>query len=346
MTPKQFEADHAAAWSELEALLAQAEGRREKRSRVQGAKTPRRAAGEFDGDRLSRLYRRCCEHLALAQSRDYPIGMTQRLEALTQRAHQVIYRRRGDGLARLRRLVLVDIPEAVRAHRLYVLVAALLFGLPTLALGFAAYQDPGFILHLLDVREVQRFDAMYGGEHALGRERDADTDWQMFGFYVMNNIGIGFQCFASGLFLGLGSVFFLAFNGALGGAVAGYLTARGHGENFYSFVVTHAAFELTAIVLAGAAGLRLGHALLAPGRLSRLEALKQAARESIVLVYGVFGLLLVAAGVEAFWSSSRWVAPGVKYAVGAACWALVLAWLGLQGRAPRAAPPSEAPHAR
>jgi uncharacterized membrane protein SpoIIM required for sporulation len=338
MTPKQFEADHTAAWDELEALLALAEGQRP--AVPAGAPKPprRRGAPRFDGARLAMLYRRCCEHLALAQARDYPIGMTQRLEGLTQRAHQQVYRRRGDGLARFKRLVLVDIPQAVRAQRLYVLVAALLFVVPTLALGYAAYRDPGFILHLLDVQTVQRFDEMYGStEHALGRERDADTDWQMFGHYIMNNIGIGFQCFASGIFVGLGSVFFLAFNGAFGGVVAGYLTARGHSENFYSFVVTHGAFELTAIVLAGAAGLRLGAALLAPGRLTRLESLKLAAQESIVVVYGVFGLLVIAAGVEAFWSSSRWVAPEVKYGVGAACWVLVFAYLGLQGRPPRAA---------
>ena len=99
----------------------------------------------------------------------------------------------------------------------------------------------------------------------------------MFGFYIRNNIGIAFQCFAGGIFAGLGSLFFLAFNGVAAGSPAGYLTARGHGETFYSFVVTHGAFELTAIVLAGAAGLRLGHALLVPGRHTRRAALERAA---------------------------------------------------------------------
>ena len=66
-----------------------------------------------------------------------------------------------------------------------------------------------------------------------------------------HNIGIAFQCFAGGLFAGVGSMFFLGYNGAFGGAVAGYLTERGLSPTFYSFVVTHAAFELTAIVLLG-----------------------------------------------------------------------------------------------
>jgi uncharacterized membrane protein SpoIIM required for sporulation len=154
----------------------------------------------------------------------------------------------------------------------------------------------------------------------------------MFGHYIKHNIGLAFQCFASGLVAGIGSLFFLAFNGAFFGALAGYLTQRGLSETFYSFVVTHAAFELTAIVLAGAAGLRIGHSLLAPGRLTRRQALVVASRESVVIIYGVASMLLIAAAVEAFWSSAIWVPPMVKYAVAAVCWISVLAYLTLQGR--------------
>jgi len=136
-------------------------------------------------------------------------------------------------------------------------------------------------------------------------------------------------------------VFFLAYNGAFGGALAGYLTERGLASTFYSFVAPHSAFELTAIVLAGAAGLRLGYAWVAPGRYTRLESLRLAARHAVVIVYGVIGLLLIAAAIEAFWSSARWIAPAVKYGVGGACWVLVLAYLGWQGR-PRAAAAAKA----
>jgi uncharacterized membrane protein SpoIIM required for sporulation len=174
---------------------------------------------------------------------------------------------------------------------------------------------------------------MYSPDAAsIGRTREARTDWMMFGYYIRNNIGIAFQCFAGGLFAGLGTLFFLAYNGAFSGALAGYLTARGLSSTFYSFISTHSAFELTAIVLAGAAGLRLGHALLAPGRLTRLQSLVQAARESIVLVYGVTAMLLVAAAVEAFWSSAAWIEPAVKYGVAAVCWIAVFAYFTVQGR--------------
>jgi uncharacterized membrane protein SpoIIM required for sporulation len=162
--------------------------------------------------------------------------------------------------------------------------------------------------------------------------RSASTDWMMFGFYIRNNISVAFQCFAGGLFLGLGSIFFLAVNGAFAGALAGYLTERGLSSTFFSFIATHSAFELTAIVLSGAAGLRIGHSLLAPGRLTRRHALVLASRDAVVLVYGVIAMLLVAAGIEAFWSSANWLSPLVKYGVASLCWAAVFGYFIFQGR--------------
>jgi uncharacterized membrane protein SpoIIM required for sporulation len=134
------------------------------------------------------------------------------------------------------------------------------------------------------------------------------------------------------LFAGLGSIFFLAYNGAFGGAIAGYLTGRGLGPMFYSFIATHAAFELTAIVLAGAAGLRIGHSLLAPGRQTRAQSLIAASQHSVVLLYGLTAMLLVAAAIEAFWSSATWLPASVKYGVAALCWIAVVAYLTRQGR--------------
>jgi uncharacterized membrane protein SpoIIM required for sporulation len=154
----------------------------------------------------------------------------------------------------------------------------------------------------------------------------------MFGYYIRNNISVSFQCYAGGLFAGIGSLFFLAYNGAFAGALAGYLVERGMSAQFFSFVATHSAFELTAIVLSGAAGLRTGYGLIAPGRLTRIDSLVRATRESVVLLYGATAMLLVAAAIEAFWSSSRWMPLGVKYTVAAMCWTAVVGYFLRQGR--------------
>jgi uncharacterized membrane protein SpoIIM required for sporulation len=282
--------------------------------------------------RVAQLYRQCCEHLALARERAYPVHLVGRLETLAARAHQRIYRRHDFGLAALRHLVLYQAPAAVRALRWHLLVATLVFVLPTLVVGVATWLDPHFVLTVVDARQVHEFDGMYGpqaGEH-LGRT--SGDDWTMFGFYIMNNVGISFRCFAAGLILGVGSLFMVAYNGLLAGAVAGFLVTRGDSGRFFPFVVTHSAFELTAIVLSGAAGLKLGHAMLAPGRRTRTQALMRAARETSPVVFCFTVMLFIAAAIEAFWSSAGWIAPGVKYAVGGCCWAIVFAYLGLQGK--------------
>jgi uncharacterized membrane protein SpoIIM required for sporulation len=154
----------------------------------------------------------------------------------------------------------------------------------------------------------------------------------MFGYYISHNIGIAFQCFAGGLFAGIGTLFYLLYNGAIAGAIGGYLTERGHSATFYSFVATHSAFELTAIVLSGAAGLKIGHSLLAPGRLRRGQSLVAATKDSAVIVSGAAIMLLIAAAIEAFWSSASWLPHPVKYAVASACWIGVLSYLAFQGR--------------
>ncbi|OWQ93112.1 hypothetical protein CDN99_01000 [Roseateles aquatilis] len=316
MTPTHFEEKYAPVWDAFAAQLALA-----------------KLGQKADGALLAAHYRRVCEHLALAQSRAYPIHLVERLEALTQEAHQLIYRRQDYGLRPLARLLRVDLPRAVRAQGRFVLLALLLFALP-LALAYAlTLHSPDFALRLLDASQLRDYEAMYAdGKDALGRVRGADDDWQMFGFYIFNNIGIGFRCFGAGILAGVGSAFVLLYNGLAIGVTLGHLQRVGLGHNLWPFVATHSPFELTGIVLSGAAGLRMGLGWLAPGRLGRLEALRESARAAVPLIYAAFFLLLIAAAVEAFWSSAGWITPAVKYGVAAVCWALVLAWLGLMGR--------------
>jgi uncharacterized membrane protein SpoIIM required for sporulation len=285
------------------------------------------------GAEIAALYRRACEHLALARARSYPTYIVDRLERITADTHQLIYQRPEFGLKRIRDIVQFDFPRGVRKEWRYVVAAAATFALPMIVVGFLVFFRPEFILSVVSAGTAADFEEMYSpAAESIGRIRAASTDWMMFGYYIRNNIGVAFQCFAAGLFVGVGSLFFVGFNGAVGGAVAGFLTERGLGSTFYSFVVTHSAFEITAIVIAGAAGIKVGHALIAPGRLTRLQSLVEATRDSVVLLYGVFAMLLIAAGIEAFWSSAVWVPHSVKYSVAAVCWITVIGYLAFQGR--------------
>src|SRR5262249_9668402 len=143
--------------------------------------------------------------------------------------------------------------------------------------------------------------------------RDGATDLGMAGFYVWNNVGIAFRCFATGIFFGLGSAFFLIYNGLVMGAVVGVVAAAGHGRNIRTFMCGHAPLELSAIVIAGAAGLKLGWSLIETRGLSRLTSMRLAAPQIARLVLGAAAMLALAAAVEGFWSPSTVPAP-IKWA--------------------------------
>ncbi|MBC6627433.1 stage II sporulation protein M [Pseudomonas sp.] len=280
-------------------------------------------------------YRRLCQHLALAQQRGYSSYLVDPLQQLALRGHQQLYRHRSQLTANILAFLLADFPRLVREQWRFVLIAGLLFFGSLVGIALLVYLFPDLIYSIISPQQVAEMQGMYNPDASrLGRaaERAASEDWMMFGYYVMHNIGIAFQTFAAGLLFGLGSVFFLIFNGLVIGAVSGHLTDIGYGQTFWSFVIGHGAFELSAITLAGAAGLQLGWSLVAPGRLARSEALRLAARKSVRMLCGVMVFLLIAAFIEAYWSSTTRIEPWIKYAVGAALWLLVAAYLTLAGR--------------
>ncbi len=320
MKQAAFERLHQARWLEFAAQLDALE---------------RGKASAQQADAFPAAYRQLCQHLAIAESRGYSSQLVEQLQPLVLRGHQQFYRHRSPLGGQLLGFILAGFPRLVRAEWRFVVAASLLFFGSLLLMGTLVYYFPDLVYGVMAPDQVAEMEKMYDPDaRSIGRfsERDSGDDWMMFGYYIMNNIGIAFQTFASGLLFGLGSLFFLLFNGLMIGAVAGHLTQIGYGETFWSFVVGHGAFELTAIALAGAAGLKLGWALLVPGRLPRGEALRVAAGSSVRLVGGVIVFLLLAAFIEAYWSSMDLASPAIKYAVGGALWLLMLSYLLLAGR--------------
>ncbi|MBC3955118.1 stage II sporulation protein M [Pseudomonas triticifolii] len=320
MKQSQFEARHQAEWQRFGECLDALE---------------RGKAGPDVSALFPAEYRRICHQLALAKERAYSSHLVDPLHQLAMRGHQQLYRHRSALGAQFLAFILADFPRRVRTEWPFVLVACVLFFGSLMGMGLLVYGFPDLIYSIVSPEQVSDMQSMYDpAASRIGQslERGSDDDWMMFGYYIMNNIGIAFQTYASGLLFGLGSLFFLFFNGLMIGAVAGHLTEIGYGRTFWSFVIGHGAFELTAIALAGAAGLKLGWALLAPGRLTRGEALRVAARSSVQLIGGVILFLLIAAFIEAFWSSMTWPGVLIKYLVGAALWVLVGAYLTLAGR--------------
>ncbi|WP_223529101.1 stage II sporulation protein M [Pseudomonas sp. GL-R-19] len=319
MKQSLFESRHKAEWDRFSHLLEQLE----------------RDGKVTDTSGFPKDYRRLCQHLALARERGYSSFLIEVLQQQVLRGHQQLYRHRSGLGPNMLAFILADFPRLVREQWRFVLAASLMFFASLAGFALLVYLYPDLVYNLIPAEQVSEMQSMYdpvAGHLGRTAERAASEDWAMFGYYIMHNIGIAFQTFASGLLFGLGSVFFLIFNGLMIGAVAGHLTYVGYGQTFWSFVIGHGAFELSAIALAGAAGLKLGWALIAPGRLPRGEALRLAARKSVLLICGVMLFLLIAAFIEAYWSSMTGPSHQTKYLVGAALWLLVVVYLVFAGR--------------
>lgn len=278
-------------------------------------------------------YRRLCHLHALAQDRHYSSYLVDKLGDLVVRGHQQLYRRKQPLAQQLISFVVSGFPRVVRQEQTFFWWATALLYLPALLLYLAVLWQPDLVYTIMAPDQVGNFEDMYNPDNrVLGSARDSGTNWAMFGYYINNNISVSFRTFASGIMFGVGSIFFLIYNGLLLGAVAGHLTSANFTETFFTFVIGHGSFELTAIVISGAAGLKLGYSLLSPGNLSRKASLKQASLVAIRLIYGVIIMLTIAAFIEAFWSSNNVLLPWQKYLVGTFLWVLVISYLTFSGR--------------
>jgi uncharacterized membrane protein SpoIIM required for sporulation len=278
-------------------------------------------------------FRRLARDLALARDRQYSAPLVEQLHYRVLTAHQHIYGAAPAQRNSLLAFIAGGFPALVRREWRVVLSAFLLFFVPILIMLAVLQHYPDGVYLILSPEQAGNFQDMYApdAEH-LGRPRQASSAWAMWGYYIANNVRIDFQCFAGGIVFGIGAIFFLIYNGLMIGSVAGHLTQLGYIETFWGFVAGHSAFELTGAVLAGAAGLKIGYALVAPGNLARSTALKNAAAVAGKLLAGAAALTFLAAFIEAFWSPMRTVPVNIKYGVGIALWLFTWAYLLLIGR--------------
>jgi len=313
MKQHEFEAQHQELWRQIDTAL-------EKPAQGDNAAL------------LAEHYLSLCQHLAIAKERMYDGALVERLNNRALGLYRELYRYRAETRLNLYAFFRRDFPLAIYRHRFFILVALLVMILPGLVAGTWTYFDEEAIYSVLDGSQVRHMERIYDPESSkIGREREADTDLFMFGFYIKNNISVAFRCFAGGLLLGIGALLVLFFNGMFMGSIAGHLTRLDFVDTFYPFVIGHGSFELTAIVFSGAAGLRLGYAIINPGQFSRLDSLRQAGREVVPMLYGIVLMLTIAAFLEAFWSSSSSLPIALKYSVGTILWGLVL-WYSCSGR--------------
>lgn len=270
-------------WRELEEFCMRLEGR--SRRKIEPAAVVRFAS----------LYRAVCADLALADAYQLPLGTVDYLHRLVGRAHNLLYRSRTFVLSTWARQLLVEVPQRLYTDNCLRLAFCVFWGIFLLSC-LMAYRVPGYTEQVVGKETIMSLEDMYS--------QPAKINGVMAGFYIYHNIGIGFRCFAFGILFGVGGLYVTMFNAAMLGAMFGHMATTPYRDNFFQFVTAHGPFELTAVILAAGAGMRLGFSLVDTHGLPRLASLRRAAYEAMPSLAATMIMFSMAAMIEGYLSPS------------------------------------------
>ena len=319
MTQATFVERRTAAWSELDALLRRA-----------GRRGLRRLQPE-EVEQIGRLYRAVTSDLAYASGRGYDGRLIIYLNRLVARAHAYVYgSAAATGWQRIARFYAQTFPREFRRSFVYIGICAAI----TVAAAVVAYvlvrTHPADAYALLPDQLIpaQIRKSLHDSNFAF----DPSTSPAVASAIITNNIRVAIVAFAGCATLGLLTLWIIFFNGLMLGSVGALFTNAGFGADYWATVAPHGVIELTAIQIAGGAGLLISAGILAPGRLRRRDAIAAAARRAGVLIAGVASMLLVAGTIEGFFSPLRLPASD-RIGVGIVTAVALILYFGFTGRA-------------
>ncbi len=280
------------AWKQLEELCAELESK----SRINA---PERIM------KFAALYRAACADLAMAEANNLPPSTVDYLHVLVARSHNQLYRSKAFQWRNWLERVFVETPQLIFNDSCVHIVFCVFWGL-FLVSGYLAYQDdvwPGFAEQIVGPEGLNAYREMYAGFSG----RSWGDNSQMTGAYILHNASIGLSCFVMMLFI-LPGLITLSYNAIHLGCIFGFMFRADMGEagvNFKDFVTAHGPFELTAIVLAAGAGLRIGLGWVMTNGLSRRDSLMLAANRALPIALCAVALFGFAAIIEGFVSPTQ-----------------------------------------
>lgn len=319
MDERSFVRKRGAAWERLETLLDRA-GRNGLR------RLP--AAELFE---LGRLYRWTTSDLAYAQGHGFDPQIVHYLNRLTARAHAHVYGSTVEtGRARFFRFFTETFPREFRHSFAFIALCIALTVLWTSVAYVIVAHDPAHAYALLPESIVPAHitKSLHDSNFAFNPDQSA----AMSSFIITNNIRVSYGAFALGIVtLGIGTLYIIIFNALMLGGLGALFAHAGFGADFWATIAPHGVIELTAIQIAGAAGLLIAAGVLLPGRMRRRDAIAQNSRRAGVLIAGVTAMLCVAGIIEGFFSPLRFAAD-VRASVGVFTAIGLIAYFGFCAR--------------
>lgn len=281
MKVKQFVQQNRQDWKQLEHIMA----RMERRTKLTGA----------DIDLFHRLYQKSAQHLSYSQTYFSDEEVTVYLNGLVSNAHNILYKDQVSSGKQIHRFFSTVFIGLLLDQWKFIVAAMLLFTFGAIA-GFISVATNQLHLYaLLPAEMAQGVDP-----EQLGANHGSIDSSLMSAEIMTNNIQVAILAFAGGITFGILTVYLLLFNGLMVGALAAVFWHYGMSYEFWAYIVPHGMIELTAIFIAGGAGLLMGYKLFVPGRFSRVFQLKQQAKRSVQLLLGTIPLFVIAGLIEGF----------------------------------------------
>jgi uncharacterized membrane protein SpoIIM required for sporulation len=270
---------------------------------------------------LALLYRQVAADLSVLRQDQTARAYAAHVNQLLARAHHIIYSGRKTSLGTLWRFMRDDYPAIFQRHIGYVM-ASVAVSLAWALLGAVLTSArPEFMRHFVGPEMIATME-----RHEMWTKAIVGIEPRASSWIMTNNLSVSFVTFATGITFGLGTFFYLAVNGLMLGVIGAACHQYGMSLKLWSFVAPHGSLELPSILIAGAAGFRLGHAMLFPGALRWKESVARGGAEATRLVAGIIPLLVIAGCLEGFFSPSQ--APiWLKFTVGGMLFSLLLLWL-------------------
>lgn len=239
--------------------------------------------------------------LAFAQTHYPNAEITSYLNDLTLRLHNEVYKERHENWQRLITFWTQEVPRVVWQERRSILISLIVF-LISVAIGvFSTAYDTDFPRLILGDEYVN----MTLENIKNGKPMDvygSDMETTTFLEIMFNNVQVSFLAFTYGIFTSIAVGYFLFNNGVMVGAFLTLLYSQGVLGESWTAVMLHGTLELSAIVIAGGAGIALGNGWLFPGSYSRMAALKLSAKRGLKIVIGTVPVFVIAAFIEGFFT--------------------------------------------